>query len=35
MPKVEIQGLFNAHITFTIDGDCSTSYFQDKIVEIF
>ena len=35
MPKVEIQGLFNAHITFTIDSNCSTSYCQYKIVEIF
>ena len=35
MSKVEIQGLFNAHIIFTIDSDCSTSYRQYKIVEIF
>ena len=35
MPKVEIQGLFNAHITFTIDSNCSTSYYQYEIVEIF
>ena len=35
MPKVEIQGLFNAHITFTIDSNCSTSYCQYEIVEIF
>ena len=33
--KVEIQGLFNAHIIFTIDSDCSTSYCQYKIGEIF
>ena len=26
MPKVEIQGFFNAQITFTKDNDCSTSY---------
>ena len=35
MPKVEIQGLFNAHLTFTVDSNCSTSYCQYKIVEIF
>ena len=35
MQKVEIQGLSNAHITFTIDSNCSTSYCQYKIVEIF
>ena len=34
MPKVEIQGLFNAHITFTIDSNCSTSYCQYEIVGI-
>ena len=26
---------FQAHITFIIDSNCSTSYCQDKIVEIF
>ena len=35
MPKVEIQGLFNAHITFTTDSNCSASHCQYKIVEIF
>ena len=35
MLKVEIKELFNAHITFTIDINCSTSYCQYKIVEIF
>ena len=35
MLKVEIKELFDAHITFTIDSNCSTSYCQYKTVEIF
>ena len=35
MLKVEIKELFNAHIIFIIDSNCSTSYCQYKIVKIF